>query len=479
MTDQAAMPTTLRPAHHNRRLEARAPTIPPVRDYGIGTGGATWSNETYTVAVAPGILGDGTFCIVVLRSSNPEREYLIEPQIATEAEARRLADEYRERCSIPGLLRTGDIPLLERSNETPLASYGKSEEVLADDLRTYVDEQIASIGNLTAKSLFKTPSSIAIGACIIYYMNWRISVPDWVPFARQILRSDTLSSAQLSIFLPCVLAATIFYNWIRLQGIFTTNAIAAEIVTTLACQNRWGPEKFRELYGTKILKSKLRGFFRWIVGSAGVGEIENFVKSIGRRSGTSPFEYQLETFERRIHALVFWKRDDDYSEQAVHVNAIFVAGDFQEPQFEQRLSFLDPREERELRYRARASAERTFWISHFAGYLIAAPILIAILWSIWLSLDFGLLPFTINLVVTACLVLSWRASLGRTQAPPELFKDQAFGGGIMAHYFKLTRHLPRLPATGAHTTGPTSPSSSSGSTETARPASSDKASLSS
>lgn len=454
----AELPTSAKPIRPIRRLEALAPSLPPVRDYGSAAGSATWNAEPYTVAVARGILDDGSYCVVAVHPSNRKREYLIEPQIPTETEARRLAEIYRERCSVPGLVRGGDIPILDRKYEVPLLLRGRSEKQLEDDLRSHVKESLAYISGFKLKMLYETPFVLSLGACAVYLFDWSVRLPDWVPFAQQVVGSGSIGPLQLASVFPGFIGAKMLLDRIRSRSLLTNNAIASEIVTTLACNKGWSAERFRELLGGEIFSSKVRGFMRWIFSPICSNEVKSFEETSGKRSELSPFDYQRETFERYIHALVFQRHDGDYSDQAMIIDTLFVAGDFQAPQLEYRLSFLGPREERELRYRVRTAAERAFLKRRrFAMYLISAPMIIAIVWSVWLSWLIGPAVFSFNLLVGAGLVLhlvrSFRITSPVPSVPPELFIQQWLLKDELIYYAKLTREVPRGPGATAEPVG--------------------------
>jgi hypothetical protein len=390
-----------------------------------------------------GILNDGTFCVVAVHPSNPGREYLIEPQIPTEAEARRLADTYRKRCTAPGLLiRDGAIPFLDRKYETPPFLSGMSEEELEADLRSHLKEQLGYVSGFKLKTLYQTSLVWALAALAVYIFDWRLTLPDWVPFAEQILGSNSLGRVNLAGVLPAVMVVKLLWERYQSRDFSTKYAIASEIVTTLACTKRWSAERFRDLYRREVFSSRVRGFVhRSVEGSD--DEIKRFIKAVGEHPVTSPFDYQRETFERAIHALTFQRRDADYSAPTMRIDALFIAGDFQAPQLEYRLSFLGPREARELRYRVRTAAERFQNRARLGSYLLISPMIIALLWSIWLSWLLAPAVFGLNLLLGASLALYLVRMLRVPSAPPELFRQQVFLKNDMTYWVKLTRRVPR------------------------------------
>jgi uncharacterized membrane protein len=443
-TTKPKEPTAAAPVRPNRRLESIAPTPPRRLDFGPAESGTAWPGEPCTVAIAPGILNDGTFCVVAIRRSNPEREYLIEPQIRTEAEARRLADAYRERCTTPGLLtQEGSIPFLNRKYETPVFLHGRSEEDLKVDLHNHLKEVIGSISGFKLKTLYQTSLVWSLASLIVFAFDWHLVLPDWVPFGQQILGSNSLGRVQLAAVLPTVMAGKLLFDRYQSQDISTKYAIASEIVTTLACAKRWSPDRFRDFYGREIFSSSVRGFVRRLAEGSDE-EIKRFNKAIGDRATGSPFDHERETFERDIHALTFHRRDTDYSAQKMRIDALLVAGDFQSAQLEHRLTFLGPREARELRYRVRTAVERgaPTW-ARFVSYLLISPVIMALLWALWLSWPLNRIVFALNLVLATSIAFALVRMPRAPSVPPELFSYQLLLKNEMTYWAKLTRRVPR------------------------------------
>ncbi len=406
----------------------------------------TEPENQYLVAVAPGILNDGTYCVVLIDPDYPKREILVECQLENEDAVRLVAQRYREQSSASRLDCSQEIAVLDRTSSRPLLLGGVSEKELEARLRAHLKETLSDLSALSLKKLYKTPFLWSLAAIIVYFFDWRLDIPTWFPFAEEILGSDKLTRLQLAYVLPGALFINYLVQLILQRNHFIKEAIAAEIVTTLACEENWDASRFRDLYVSELSTGRFRGFVRWIVGDAGVGEIESFLAALPREKGnSSPFEFERSAFEKYIHAMIFMRQEPKFSEHAFRIpSPIRLAGDFQDAQLEHHLSFLSKQEQRELRYRVRVAAERFLLRRMRIGsIMLEFPLLFALIWSIWICSTGATWALVINTVISFFLIFKLiPRTTGSPTIPKELFLHQVFWPQAMKFYSKLIRNVP-------------------------------------
>ena len=401
----------------------------------------------YAVAVAPGILNDGTYCVVIYDPEQAAREILVHGQLESKEAALRVASEYRNRCASPSFLIDREVEVRERTYASPLLLQDMSEQDLADALRDHVKEALSDLNEFKLSSLSRTPFVWTLVALIVYSLDWRLDVPGSVPFVEQILGSDKIGRFQLACVLPAALVVKYLVGRISMANYLAKEAMAAELVTTLACRHGWRADRFRDLQVGAFRSSRLRGLLQWFIKSMGTGELQRFQESMPReKTERTPFDFQQASFERYIHAMVFLREERGFSEQSFRIpSPIRLAGDFQVPQLEHRLSYLGERERRELRYRVHAAAERQQQRMMLVGWtVVTLPFLVAVIWSLWISTDAALWIVIANLLAVSLLVFwQFRRQWTTSAIPKELFRHELASISGMDFYYKLVRSVPR------------------------------------
>jgi hypothetical protein len=281
----------------------------------------------YRLAVRPGILSDGTFGVYAVPLENPEVEYQLDARFKAADDAVRAAHEYFEAA--PDRFGSAHVNLeSERHLDLP-SSYDKSEKMKdfnAAALKGYYKAGFAKLSwpkSLKGALLHRlmSPYGLAIGAMLLFWRSWSISIPSETPIIGELAANAHLDKLIVARLLPLVFFILSVGRVIRELARGVHNSAIREQVLALVFGGGWRAKDFWLQVGNVASEEG----FGWIMRLGDVIKDKHqtlsaeFVGKVvpqghaGHQDATEQLQHFLEEdFEARVHALLFMRKERNF-----------------------------------------------------------------------------------------------------------------------------------------------------------------------
>ncbi|WP_440951689.1 hypothetical protein [Methanococcoides sp. FTZ1] len=290
--------------------------------------------NTLIIYVRPGIFDDGTYGVYLSPKDNPDVEYQFRSQLKTIEEAISIANTIAS--TLKNMVETPiEVRKTREVRLSPKVSQLEPDDI-AEKLQSHLEKQLEGFSKFKGiswvrdvpsmiLSIISNPAIISICALIAFIFSLSLEVPEDFPVLGWILGGYELSSIEIAMWFPSAILIIIVLRYFQARSLAADNALVGDYVITLAVKHKWRRENFHSLF-RNVETSESSGWIFTILEHFITKKLQNDPDSLTgilakHEKNTEAQGHleriNLEDFERKIHSLIYLKKEKDYAPRYV------------------------------------------------------------------------------------------------------------------------------------------------------------------